>query len=324
MKKKAIAIFLFISIIGGGVFYTYALSKQVHILMILWRGQGESNAESGFKECLKSQLKHEITYTVKDVATRREDLSRLINETDFSTYDLIYTYGTMVSRIVAKKIKDKPIVFNIVTDPVGDGIVISEKEPGFNVTGASNSVSIEHQIKKMHDLFGMKDIAIIYNPLDTRIMSFVDEMRAYVQKRSVELKEFKFTKEYNDYRRFEKFLDEMKGKISCIYLPTDRLIVQCAQALVQKIQEKNIPSCATNDAYLRYGALLSMTSTYYDVGWIAGMKAVKILEGANPGKIPVERVPESKIIIKINRLSLKSLGITLPPHFEKENTIRWM
>ena len=323
MKKNLIVIFSFI-FIAIGLFFTQALSKQTNILMILWRGRGESRAEQGFKECLKSQLTNKVNYTVYDVATQRAELNRLIKETDFSKYDLIYTYGTMVSRIFAKKVKDKPIVFNIVTDPVGDGIVTSEKEPASNVTGASNSVSIELQVKKMHELFGLKDIAIIYNPLDTRIVFFVDKMRSYVKKTGFELKEFQFKKEYNDYRNFGKFLDKIKGEISCIYLPTDRLVINCAQAILEKIQERNIPSCATSDACLRYGALLSMTSSYYDVGWLAGETAIQIIKGKNPGEIPVERVPESKIIIKINRLSLKNIGFALPANFEKENIIRWM
>jgi len=292
--------------------------------MVLWLGRGEDNAEFGFRECLKQQFPKEVNYTIKDAMKQRSKLTSIIDEINFSEYDLIYSYGTMVSRVLKNKVKDVPIVFSIVTKPVTDGIVQSLEKPGGNVTGASNFVPIELQIKKILYLFGHKDIAIIYNPVDTQIMDFKDKMQSLVEAHGLKLKEFQFKNEYDDYKKFDKFLDSNKGKISCIYLPTDRLIVGCGQAIVQRIEEKNIPSCATNDAYLQYGAILSMTTNYYDIGWIAGEKAILILKGAEPGDIPVGSIPESKVVIKINKFALQKIGLTLPQNIEKENIVKWM
>ena len=230
----------------------------------------------------------------------------------------------MVSRVVATKVKDVPIVFNIVTKPVENGIVESLEKPGVNVTGASNLVPIDLQVKKILDIFGKKDIAIIYNPLDTQIVDFKNKMKSCIENRSLQLKEFQFKNDYNDYRKLDEFLNSNKGKISCVYLPTDRLIVGCGQPIVQLIESKNVPSCATNDAYLQYGAILSMTTNYYDIGCIAGEKAVQILKGTKPGDIPVGSILESKVVIKINKFAMQRIGLKLPPNIEKENIIKWL
>ena len=54
--------------------------------------------------------------------------------------DVIVSRSTFVTKTVARDVKTVPIVFLQVSDPVGDGIVLSMARPGANVTGFTNVV----------------------------------------------------------------------------------------------------------------------------------------------------------------------------------------
>lgn len=103
-----------------------ASDKTLHIALIVWRG--ETEAEQGFKDELKA-LGYSVRYTVVNAEQNQKVLGQLLQHDivpNLSNFDYIYTFGTTVSKRTKAVIKNEiPHVFNVVTDPVGAGIVES-------------------------------------------------------------------------------------------------------------------------------------------------------------------------------------------------------
>jgi len=121
--------------------------KNLKIAMILWRG--ETQAENGFKEGLK-ELGYSSEYVIINADQDIKKLGVLLNNLKprFNDFDYIYTFGTTVSRRTRVIVNDRvPQIFNVVTDPVGAGIVMGMDSSGGNISGMSDAIPISVQIK---------------------------------------------------------------------------------------------------------------------------------------------------------------------------------
>ena len=126
-----------------GVSAPQAAGKNLRIAMVLWRG--ETEAEKGFRDGLKD-LGHAVNYVVMNPNQDRAELGRLLREdlkSKLETFDYVYTYGTTVTLAAKTIVQDKvPIVFSIVTDPIGAGIVKSATGSGENIAGTTNGARV--------------------------------------------------------------------------------------------------------------------------------------------------------------------------------------
>src|SRR6266852_2417798 len=116
-----------------------ASAKDLKIAMILWRG--ETEAEKGFQQGLK-EFGYSVQYTVMNAGQDRTELGRLLRENlkpKLETFDYVYVFGTTVTLATKSIVQDKvPVIFNIVADPVGAGIVKSVEVSGGNIAGVTN------------------------------------------------------------------------------------------------------------------------------------------------------------------------------------------
>ena len=79
-----------------------------------------------------------------------------------------------------------------------------------------------------------------------------------------------------------------------------------AAALAQKL-----PSFSSNPSYVEYGGLLAYGPSRKKHLLRAGYYVKKILDGVNPGDLPVEQ--PTKIELWVNLKTAKALGIAVPP-----------
>ncbi|MEG0686890.1 MAG: ABC transporter substrate binding protein, partial [Erysipelotrichales bacterium] len=60
-------------------------------------------------------------------------------------------------------------------------------------------------------------------------------------------------------------------------------------------------------------ALITDGINYSELGYLAGLQAVKILKGeAKPADMPIEYIADNKLELAINDKTMKELGIKIP------------
>jgi len=290
------------------LFPAHSQAKKLNILMFLW--QGETGTEKGFKEALSLEFTDQnINYTVLDVYKDVNRLKDLIDQTDQSQYQLIYTYSSTITSRVAKAYTKTPIVFNKVLDPIGYRIIESWNSKQPNLTGVSISIPVSLQIELMHKVFGAGNIGLIFTPTDKGSMELKDEMTAILEKKGMELIPFEFTK---NFTTLSAYVDRIVGRVSCIYLPTEQDVVGYIDRIYSTVNRRQIPTCVTSTSVLERGGTLCISVDYVEVGKMAGKLAAKVLKGTSPADLPVVRPTEAETRLYANATALKRMKMELP------------
>jgi len=81
--------------------------------------------------------------------------------------------------------------------------------------------------------------------------------------------------------------------------------------IVAFARERHLPSASTAAPYARRGGLLALGADQEYIRRRAAEYVRKIIEGARPGDLPIER--PSKYQLSVNLLTAKAIGITVPP-----------
>src|SRR3989338_1068284 len=116
-------------------------------------------AEAGYKE--GENIIFDFQNAQGDNSTNAAIAQKFAN----SDYDLFMPLGTQSSQAVANLIKNKPIVFSAVTDPVTAGLVKSNENPGANITGTSDITLYKEHLELLKKLApNVKKIGLVYNP----------------------------------------------------------------------------------------------------------------------------------------------------------------
>ncbi len=75
--------------------------------------------------------------------------------------------------------------------------------------------------------------------------------------------------------------------------------------------QKQLPTIGSSDGLVRRGGLMSYSTNRSEQNRRAAIYVDKILKGANPADLPVER--PTKFDLVINLKTAKKLGLTIPP-----------
>ncbi|HHQ4654457.1 TPA: hypothetical protein ACSPZZ_003721 [Aeromonas hydrophila] len=114
--------------------------QALTIAMVLWRG--ETDAERGFRDEL-NRLGHHPTFVTFNANQDRTVLATLLRQQllpSLADYDYIYCFGTTATAMVKSLVGNrKPLIFSIVSDPVGAGFLSDDKTENQMVAGTISS-----------------------------------------------------------------------------------------------------------------------------------------------------------------------------------------
>ena len=269
------------------------------------KGFEKALAEAGFKE--GTQVTYVRQNAQGDVNRTQAIAEKFMN----SDVDLIHSIGTPSSRAVMKIIRDVPIVFSSVTEPVYAGL-IPRKRPlgtrtGTNVTGVSDRWPVTLQFE-MYTKFipKAKKWGTIYNAGDPRSLIYIKEMRQTAKKLEVELIEVNISQN-DETLPAAQFL---VGKVQTIYITYDHIALSSFELIVKVCNEKKIPLFGGDLKCVALGAIAAYGWDYFQIGHSAGEKAVRILKGEKPGDIPWDS--GEKLVLLINEKAARAQGAVIP------------
>ncbi|MCP4021987.1 MAG: ABC transporter substrate-binding protein [Desulfobacteraceae bacterium] len=274
------------------------------IAMITWRG--ETIAEKGFMDELE-RSGVDISLDKYHANQDKDRLQQIITGIEEKPVDLIYVFGTTSTKAVLKRIKIIPVVFNIVSRPVGSGIIASWESSENNATGASNKVSVMNQLRALKKVVAFKRLGIIYNP---------DEQNSVLQRNTVKRLENRLGFSLREYHirnesDIEQNLPSMKDSVDAVFLPADSMIKSLGQKIMVTINGLKIPSLSTVGSMVpEDNVLLGFVPKYYELGRLAAQKALQILSGKKPSDIPSSVLDHYNIYV--NMKTAQKINIQIP------------
>lgn len=230
--------------------------------------------------------------------------------------DLVLGIGTSVSQAAAKEVKDVPVLFTAVTDPVGAGLVQSMEKPGANVTGTTDlhpeAVSRLMEFIK-EQVNGVTAVGILANEGEQNTV--VNVQKAEEALTALGLKAVKAP--VTNSSEVKQAAESLIGKVQSIYVPSDNTVVSGLGAVVSVANENKIPLFVAEKDSVKNGGVASFGFEYYDLGYTTGKMAVDMLKnGKKPEDTPVQ-IPES-LDLALNVKAAEAQGFTVTDDLKKQ------
>ncbi|NME83663.1 ABC transporter substrate-binding protein [Clostridium sp. SM-530-WT-3G] len=289
--------------------------KNVGVVQLVQHDALDS-ANKGFVDALKEKGYEEgknISFDQQNAQGEQANAQTITKQFADSKKDLIFAIATPAAQAAYNSTKDIPIVFTAVTDPVSAEIAKDWKSSGTNVTGTSDKVPVEDQVKLMKKLLpNTKTIGVIYNTSETNSVVQVDELKSALEKEGLVVKEIGVT----NVNEINQNLTSALGEIDVLYTPTDNTVAS-AYSLVGKLcLDANKPIIGAEEAVVTKGGLATIGIDYYKLGKEAGYKAAEILEGKKPSDVEITTL--SEMSFTINEDVAKKLNISIPEDINKD------
>jgi putative ABC transport system substrate-binding protein len=225
---------------------------------------------------------------------------------------LILTRSTPVTAALLKQTRTIPVVFTVVSDPVGDRFVESLARPGGNATGFTN---VEFSLTgKWVELLkevapGVKRVAFIFNPdLAPGGGSYYTRLiEASAPRFAVTPTLLRIRSAADIEHAIGEFVREPNGGL--VVLPDAATLVN-RKLIVALADQYRVPAIYAFSTVVTDGGLMSYGIDVVDQYRQAAVYVDRILKGAKPAELPVQ-LP-SKFVMWINLKTAKRLGLEVP------------
>jgi len=206
--------------------------------------------------------------------------------------------------------KTIPIVMRSTDDPVESGLVDSLARPGGNVTGLT-SMSMELNGKRLEILKEavphLSRVAILRGGTGGDAKG--DELEAAA--RALKLKLFTVTvKGPNDFEN--GFQGAIKSGAQGVEVIRSPLFLSSRKKIAELAAKNRLPAIYDEAAFIDAGGLMSYGTDLADLHRRAAVFVDKILKGAKPADLPVERPIKFEFIVNLK--AAKQIGVTISPN----------
>jgi ABC-type uncharacterized transport system substrate-binding protein len=224
--------------------------------------------------------------------------------------DLIFAVNTPAALATKRTGTRLPVVFAQVSEPVAIGLVESLARPGRNFTGLT-TINRELMSKRLEllkeTLPGLTRVGHLANPGYEAHKAQVTEMTAAARALGLTL----HLAEVRSPSEFEGALTRMTtAHVGAFIVQQDDLFVANRVLLIDLAAQRRLPGMFVFSFYPQAGGFMSYGANAEDLYRRAAEYVDRILKGAKPSDLPVERPAKFELVI--NAKTAKALGLTIP------------
>ena len=232
----------------------------------------------------------------------------ILQNYDNSDVDVIMTVSTPCLSAACNKVKNKPVVFTCVSDPIAAGAGSSRTQHLSFVTGVGSFPQVEHHLDLMLKLVpGLRAVGTLYNPAEANSVREMSVAREVYKKRGIRLEEVALA---GSSELLQAVQILAARDIQLLWVPADNTCIEGYEGAVKGARDAHLPLFTDICATLKRGGLACLGFSPRDSGIAAGKLAGRVLLGEKPKDLPLEEVMvEEKII---SRSSAERLKIAIP------------
>lgn len=326
MKKRIISFILAVSVaamtagcglVGGpdaakdrGV-QTASEEKDVYKIGICQQMEHQAldSATEGFQDALIEKLGEEkVEFDYQNAQGEQTNCASIATKFVNSNVDLIMANATTSLQACAAATAEIPIVGTSVTDYVTAGVVESNEAPGRNVTGTSDLAPVDKQIELLLELVpDAKKAGILYCSSEANSVYQAEKAEEALKAENIEVERYTVA----DSNDIQQVVTKMSGSCDVIYIPTDNTIANNMEGVKNITVPAGIPVICGEENMCAVGGLATLSISYYNIGYNAGLMAYEILaNGKNPADMPIEYADE--VTVKYNADVAAALGMKMP------------
>jgi putative ABC transport system substrate-binding protein len=253
-----------------------------------------------------------IAFELRWAEFRFERLPALATELVRLPVDLLVTHGPQGVRAAKDATSTIPIVMARMDDAEEHGFVASLAQPGGNVTGLSHQ-SGELSAKWLEFLQevrpGLGHVAVLWDATGTVNQLRTLESAARTMDVRLHVLEVRSRSDFDG-----AFATAKTGQAEGLVLLGSPLLTLNAPRLAELAAQHRLPAIYSDRRFAEAGGLMAYGPKESDPSW-GWRRAVvyvdKLLKGAKPADLPVER--PSQFALMINLKTAQALSLTIPP-----------
>lgn len=261
-------------------------------------------AEEGFVE--GENLVIEEKNATADMGTATQIAQSFVSD----KVDLICAIATPAAQAAYNAAMDTeiPVVYTAITNPVSAELATEDKMPVGNVTGTSDILPVEAQIKMIREILPeAKTIGILYTTSEANSVYTIEQYESLASQYGFTIEK----KGINTSADISLAAEDLISKVDCLTNLTDNTVVSSLPTILDMAKEKNIPVFGSEIEQVKIGCLAAEGIEYVNLGVQTGKMAAKILKGeATASEMPYESLTENSLYI--NEAVAKELDITVP------------
>jgi putative ABC transport system substrate-binding protein len=209
--------------------------------------------------------------------------------------------------------KTIPIVFTYGSDPVKAGIVASLNRPEENITGVTwfSGDLTGKRLALLHDVVpAISTVGLLFNPNDPEGSSGPADAQDAARRFNLKLVVMNASTEREIDAAFATFARQQVG---AVVVGSDPFFVTRREQIASLAARQTIPTMCSSREYVAAGGLMSYGNSLREAYRHAGLYVGRILRGAKPSDLPIERLNKFEFVINLS--TAKALGLTVPASF---------
>jgi putative ABC transport system substrate-binding protein len=223
--------------------------------------------------------------------------------------DLILSISTSATRAVKQATAGTglPMVFAVVTDPVGAGIVESMRQPGGNITGVASGIAEARRLEWLVRI--APDIRQIYVPFNAKGKAPLLALKM-VHNAAAKLGVKLITREAHDPETLIDAVRNIPADADAVFLLPAGFGGTGLLDMVTTASKRNLPLSAPSIRGVEeHDILTSFGIDQHLVGKQAARLTDQIFKGARPADLPVET---AEFYLAVNLKTAKTIGLAIP------------
>jgi putative ABC transport system substrate-binding protein len=225
--------------------------------------------------------------------------------------DLIFASGTPTTAALQRQTRTIPIVFVIVADPIGSGLVTSLAHPGGNITGFSNIEPsmggkwvelLKEAAPRVHR------VALLFNPATAPYAeNYLRPFELAGRSLAVETKAARV----HDGAEIAGVMESLARKPDGgLIVLNDSFNYFHREQIISLATRHRVPTVGFTRIIAVDGGLISYGLDYADIYQRAAGYVDRILRGERPGDLPTQAPAKFELVVNLN--TAKALGLEIP------------
>lgn len=265
--------------------------------------------EQGIQDELADMGYSDVEYDLQNAAGDMNTAAQIAAKFKMEKVDLAVGIATPTAIALATGMKDQPVIFSAVTDPVGAGLVDDLNSGKNNVTGVSDMTPVKEQIEIIAEILDIKTLGHIYSAGEPNAVKLAE-----VAEMTADELGLKFVPStVSNSSEVMQAAASIVGKVDAIYISTDNTVVSALGSVVESANKAGVPVITADPtSAVDSGVLAAYGFDYYKLGRSTGKLVARVLEGEDTADIPTQFMTEaSDLTLVLNLDVADELGLSI-------------
>jgi ABC-type uncharacterized transport system substrate-binding protein len=236
-------------------------------------------------------------------------LSALVDAALADGTDLIMPLSTPTLQATLQKVRDRPIVFTLIANPLIAGAGRTNEDHLPNVTGVSTASAYAEVVHLMKTLVPPATrVGPVLVPAEVNMVYNKEQVAKVLDGLGIELVEVAANTSAEISDAAAALCSQ---EIDAVVQIAGNLTTSGFTAIHRTAERAGLPTFGFLTSNARDGAVAVVARDYYDSGIEAGRMAAAVMRGKKPSAMPFQPLQATKLILNLE--SARAVGLTVPP-----------